>query len=264
MAHNLREIEEQMSAVGIDLPPGHDLIVNGRNWRRFKPNNSNFKRGKDAWYGIWEQSLSNGKIYYFGTFGIGSQTYKIEHSRKGWTREEWTELESRKKADQEVIDKALEERRKSAREKAAKMWERAADSVSASHPYVRSKKIRPIGARQLRNQILVPVWKEETLVGLQTIFPDDTAEGAHAFQKKFLSGTETKGSFAVLGTLPEKPEVVFLTEGWATGCFQFLRLSANRSSSPFLLATCCLLRKRCGPNTLTQKSVSQQTMTPTI
>lgn len=218
MAHNLREIEEQMSAVGIDLPPGHDLIVNGPNWRRFKPNNSNFKRGKDAWYGIWEQSLSNGKIYYFGTFGIGSQTYKIEHSRKGWTREEWTELESRKKADQEVIDKALEERRKSAREKAAKMWERAADSVSASHPYVRSKKIRPIGARQLRNQILVPVWKEETLVGLQTIFPDDTAEGTHAFQKKFLSGTETKGSFAVLGTLPEKPEVVFLTEGWATGC----------------------------------------------
>lgn len=117
MAHNLREIEEQMSAVGIDLPPGHDLIVNGRNWRRFKPNNSNFKRGKDAWYGIWEQSLSNGKIYYFGTFGIGSQTYKIEHSRKGWTREEWTELESRKKADQEVIDKALEERRKSAERK---------------------------------------------------------------------------------------------------------------------------------------------------
>ena len=225
MAHNLREIEEQMSAVGIDLPPGHDLIVNGRNWRRFKPNNSNFKRGKDAWYGIWEQSLSNGKIYYFGTFGIGSQTYKIEHSRKGWTREEWTELESRKKADQEVIDKALEERRKSAREKAAKMWERAADSVSASHPYVRSKKIRPIGARQLRNQILVPVWKEEMLVGLQTIFPDDTAEGTHAFQKKFLSGTETKGSFAVLGTLPEKPEVVFLTEGWATGCSIFEAVS---------------------------------------
>lgn len=221
MAHNLREIEEQMSAVGIDLPPGHDLIVNGRNWRRFKPNNSNFKRGKDAWYGIWEQSLSNGKIYYFGTFGIGSQTYKIEHSRKGWTREEWTELESRKKADQEVIDKALEERRKSAREKAAKMWERAADSVSASHPYVRSKKIRPIGARQLRNQILVPVWKEEMLVGLQTIFPDDTAEGERTFQKKFLSGTETKGSFAVLGTLPEKPEVIFLTEGWATGCSIF-------------------------------------------
>lgn len=213
MAHNLREIEEQMSAVGIDLPPGHDLIVNGPNWRRFKPNNSNFKRGKEAWYGIWEQSLSNGKIYYFGAFGISSQTYKIEHSRKGWTREEWTELESRKKADQDVIDKALEERRKSAREKAAKMWERAADSVSASHPYVISKKIRPIGARQLRNQILVPVWKEEMLVGLQTIFPDDTAEGTHAFQKKFLSGTETKGSFAVLGTLPEKPEVVFFNRG---------------------------------------------------
>lgn len=225
MAHNLREIEEQMSAVGIDLPPGHDLIVNGPNWRRFKPNNSNFKRGKEAWYGIWEQSLSNGKIYYFGTFGIGCQTYKIEHSRKGWTREEWTELESRKKADQDVIDKALEERRKSAQEKAAKMWERAADSVSASHPYVRSKKIRPIGARQLRNQILVPVWKEEMLVGLQTIFPDDTAEGTHAFQKKFLSGTETKGSFAVLGTLPEKPEVVFLTEGWATGCSIFEAVS---------------------------------------
>ena len=55
MAKSLREVEEQMSSVGIDVPPGVDLVVNGSNWKRFKPANSHFKRGKEAYYGIWEK-----------------------------------------------------------------------------------------------------------------------------------------------------------------------------------------------------------------
>lgn len=83
MAKSLREVEEQMSSVGIDVPPGVDLVVNGSNWKRFKPANSHFKRGKEVFYGIWEKPLGSGRSYYFGTFGIGSQSYKITHTRSG-------------------------------------------------------------------------------------------------------------------------------------------------------------------------------------
>ena len=79
MAKTLHEIEQQMNSVGIFLPPGKELTVNGENWQRFKPQNSRFKRDKDAWYAIWERNLSSGKTYYFGVFGVGAESYKIEH-----------------------------------------------------------------------------------------------------------------------------------------------------------------------------------------
>ena len=81
MAKSLREVEEQMSSVGIDVPPGVDLVVNGSNWKRFKPANSHFKRGKEAYYGIWEKSLGSGRSYYFGTFGIGSHSSCVQPLR---------------------------------------------------------------------------------------------------------------------------------------------------------------------------------------
>ncbi|WP_270209498.1 hypothetical protein [Parasutterella excrementihominis] len=125
MAKSLREVEEQMSSVGIDVPPGVDLVVNGSNWKRFKPANSHFKRGKEAYYGIWEKSLGSGRNYYFGVFGIGSQSYKITHTRSGWTQEEWREIKSRTETDQKIVDEALQERRRSAGQKAVKMLQAA-------------------------------------------------------------------------------------------------------------------------------------------
>lgn len=221
MAKSLREVEEQMSAVGIDVPPGVDLVVNGSNWKRFKPNNSHFKRGKEAWYGIWEVTLASGRNYYFGAFGIGSQSYKIEHGRSGWTRDEWQQIQSRKEQDQQTVDQALEERRKSAAEKAMKMLSAASASVSMSHPYVAKKQILPYGAYQLRNQILLPMCKEGRVVGLQTIFPAEAQDGTTQIQKRFLSGSDLKGSYLMLGDTLQPPEAVILTEGWATGCSIF-------------------------------------------
>lgn len=206
MAKSLREVEEQMSSVGIDVPPGVDLVVNGSNWKRFKPANSHFKRGKEAYYGIWEKSLGSGRNYYFGVFGIGSQSYKITHTRSGWTQEEWREIKSRTETDQKIVDEALQERRRSAGQKAVKMLQAASSSVSMSHPYVAKKQILPYGAYQLRNQILLPMWKDGRVVGLQTIFPAETQDGSTEIQKRFLSGSDLKGSCLKLGEPAQPPE----------------------------------------------------------
>ena len=237
MAKSLREVEEQMSSVGIDVPPGVDLVVNGSNWKRFKPANSHFKRGKEAYYGIWEKSLGSGRNYYFGVFGIGSQSYKITHTRSGWTQEEWREIKSRTETDQKIVDEALQERRRSAAQKAVKMLQAASSSVSMSHPYVAKKQILPYGAYQLRNQILLPMWKDGRVVGLQTIFPAETQDGSTEIQKRFLSGSDLKGSCLKLGEPAQPPETIILTEGWATACSIIRRTDGRcgvlcRESSP--------------------------------
>lgn len=220
MAKSLREVQEQMAAVDIDVPSGCELIVNGSNWKRFKPANSHFKRGKEAWYAIWECSLGSGRNYYFGVFGIGSQSYKIEHSKSGWTRDEWQQIQARRNQDQKIVDEAIEERRKNASEKAAKMLQAARPSVSADHPYAVAKRIRPVGASQLRDQILIPMTRNGHLTGLQTIFPSETSDGSSGIQKRFLTGSDLKGSYALLGNL-DNTQVIFITEGWATGCSIF-------------------------------------------
>lgn len=219
MAATLREIVDQMASVGLYVPSGHELEVNnGSRWVRFKPEYSRWKRGKEAFYCIWKHFLSNGKPYYCGIFGISSEQYKIERSQKQWTASEWQELESRRQADQEEIEKSIQQKHLEAAQKAVKMWQAAQYSVSSMHPYVMAKKITPVGARQLRNQILIPLLRDKKIVGLQTIFPGETVDGKTEIEKKFLTGSDTKGAYAPLGKVPDKPEIIYVVEGWATGC----------------------------------------------
>lgn len=207
-----------MNAVGIYLPPGTELVANGENWRRFKPVNGSWKRSKDAYYGIWEKFLSSGKSYYFGIFGIAGEQYTITHNRTGWTADEWQEIQQRSTEDNRIVEEAVENKRKEAAQKANQMWNAATPSVSADHPYVKKKQIIPVGARQLKNQILVPVYKDQKLTGLQTIFQQVSPNDEVEILKLFLKGTDKKGAFCPLGTISETPEVIFVCEGWATGC----------------------------------------------
>lgn len=207
-----------MAEQGIFLPMGEQLVANGENWKRFKPVNSSWKKNKDAYYGIWEHFLTSGKSYYFGVFGVAGEQYKIEHKRAGWTIEEWKEIASRKEEDNRIVEAAIEKKRKEAAEKADKMWASANPAISASHPYILKKKIIPVGAKQLREQILIPVYRDKKLRGLQTIFEQADSDGELEIVKLFLKGTDKKGSYAPLGKLTEDSDVIFVCEGWATGC----------------------------------------------
>ena len=224
MARTFKEIEEQMASVGIYIPPGFELYANRDNWKRFKPRDSRFKRGKEAWFAIWEHSLSSGKKYLFGVFGIGSESYRIENKRTGWTAEEKIEIDNRQAECQRVIDEAIRKKREQATQRAASMWDSVATqhSVAADHPYVQKKKIKPAGARQLGGSILIPLNRftdsGTALVGLQTIAEAEEDDGSKSISKKFLYGSETKGSWALIGQISKKTEIVYLCEGWATGC----------------------------------------------
>ena len=100
----------------------------------------------------------------------------------------------------------MQEVRAACRTKARKMLE-AANDVSADHAYLVKKGIKPYGARQLKDMLLIPVYKSKVLTGLQIIQPDGS--------KKFLTGTEKAGAYlAIKG----KGRAIYLVEGWATGC----------------------------------------------
>jgi putative DNA primase/helicase len=130
--------------------------------------------------------------------------------------------------DRKPIDPAEVERRRVAREqrlqeeqaederlaaeaaaKAAKMWAAARPAENRSHDYLARKQISGIGARTLRDMLLVPLRHGPgALVGLQVIH----ADGA----KKYLTGTPKMGAYTTLG-IPGRSGTLVICEGYATG-----------------------------------------------
>ena len=98
--------------------------------------------------------------------------------------------------------------RDAAATRAAELWSRA--TVPAAHPYAQRKLIEPEGARQLADELLIPMRHGPgALVGLQRIKSDGT--------KLFLKGTPSAGAYTVLGKA-DKQGTVVIAEGWATCC----------------------------------------------
>jgi P4 family phage/plasmid primase-like protien len=105
--------------------------------------------------------------------------------------------------EQEAADRAV------AAEKAAKMWAAATDATERGHEYLTRKQVAGIGARVMRDMLLIPLRHGPgALVGLQIIKPDGS--------KKFLTGTPKAGAYTVLGK-PSRIGPVIICEGWATG-----------------------------------------------
>ncbi|AXK39967.1 topoisomerase [Crenobacter cavernae] len=110
------------------------------------------------------------------------------------------------------VDAAVEaERAQMAARAAAKADDLMAKGrpVAADHPYVVAKGIKPAGAVQLRDMLIVPARRDGVIVTAQCIQPDG--------RKTFLTGGSTSGASLVLGSLANA-KTVLLCEGWATGC----------------------------------------------
>ncbi|WP_427901634.1 toprim domain-containing protein [Marinobacter caseinilyticus] len=115
-------------------------------------------------------------------------------------------------------------------------------TASADHAYLRAKNVKPHGVRQIGEVLVVPMYKNGTLVNLQKIWPDGT--------KRFLAGGTVKGSFATIGAIHEAGHV-FLVEGWSTGA-----TIHEISGHPVVVAMNCgnllpvarVLRSRLAPN----------------
>lgn len=119
------------------------------------------------------------------------RTVFIEHVRKA--REEAAQIE-----------KAL---RVECSSKSAELWQ-LGQNVDVKHLYIAAKQIKPFGAKQLKNSLLVPVRDDAgNLHGLQFIQADGS--------KRFKSGTAVSGCYCSIGKPNGK---LLIAEGWATAC----------------------------------------------
>ena len=214
MASDLRDIVDQMAAVGIFVPAGYQLIVAGK-YKRFRPEGQTSKK-KSAWYRIYENVTKSGKVYYSGSFGIRTETYLIKASTNDWTPEERKEAkEFAKKAQLKNQQDAYEHAQKAAKT-AASMWAHAHDGVPATFKYCVDKKIKPYGAKFLSGRMIIPMYRGGCLVGMQTILPEKNEDGVN---KIFLTGSDIVGAFFKIGELSTDPQqTVYVVEGYATGC----------------------------------------------
>lgn len=165
------------------------------------------KRGKK--HG-WFVGSSDGPDAWgcFGDWASGFQQAWSLRSKQGLSAEERTQLEQRMAEARALADAERQRLAEAARAKATRLWDRA-QPVHADHPYLMRKGIVPVGARQLRDMLIIPARLDGEIVTAQYIGKD----GGKTFQ----TGGRKKGASVVLGRL-KGAATVLLCEGWATGC----------------------------------------------
>ncbi|MBV5341836.1 MAG: DUF3987 domain-containing protein [Deltaproteobacteria bacterium] len=159
---------------------------------------------KNGWYVLHVDALPAGMFGHWSLLPDGQRWQSKPDNTL--TPKERNQIRERIEQLRTDRDKARDEVRSFCRNKAEKMLE-AAHEVNADHPYLFKKNIKPYGAKQLKDMLIIPVRKGKTLTGLQIIMPDGS--------KKFLTGTEKAGAYLVING---KGKTVYLIEGWATGC----------------------------------------------
>ncbi len=195
------EFRAAIAAAG--LTPPDEIVADGQR-HRFSTNG---KRSDDSgWYILHDDERPAGA---FGCWRTGiSETWKANTARE-FTAEErrtWADRRRALEAEREAERRAATER---AATKAASMWAAGRDADEEHHDYLQRKRIPGIGARLLRDQLLVPMRHGPgALVGLQVIQPDGS--------RKFLTGTPAGGAYTVLGK-PSRRGHVVICEGFATG-----------------------------------------------
>lgn len=195
------QFRDAIAAAG--LPPPDEIIGDGK-IHRFSTNG----RAKDdaGWYVFHDDERPAGR---FGCNRSGVDATWSSKSDREFTPEErraWRERMEAARAQREADQQA---ERAACAAKAEKLWEAGHDAAELQHDYLTRKQIPGIGARKLRDQLLVPMRHGPgALVGLQVIQPDGS--------RKFLSGTPAGGAYTTLGK-PSRTGWVVICEGYATG-----------------------------------------------
>lgn len=137
--------------------------------------------------------------------------YALSDEEKAAQRERWQEEVAQ--AERELAAQRLE-----AKAKAARLWAGAQErGASADHDYIKAKGIRPYGAGQVRETLVLPLYTlDGEHVNNQMIKPDKA--GSETMIKHFHTGGQVSGAFLPLTPLPEAPDKLVVCEGWATGC----------------------------------------------
>ena len=148
-----------------------------------------------GWFGDWSTGLFESWL---------SDNNRLNHSRKGKGRSRSTHVGN----PNENIK--LAEKHRVAGQRAREIWRRARD-VDPEHRYIRSKRIRPLGAKSYQTALVIPVVNfQRSLTSLQFIAPDGG--------KRLLSGGQKKGCFIPVADRLKFSERILICEGWATAC----------------------------------------------
>lgn len=215
MASDLRDIVDQMAAVGIFVPAGYELRAGTPDYQRFRPADQK-KNKKSAWYIIYENFTRSGKAYYSGAFGIKTEKYIIKASTHDWTPQERKEAKEFAKQAQIRNQKDAAARAQKAAKTAEWMWAHAHDTVPVTFKYCVDKKIKPYGARILSGRMIIPMYRGGCMVGMQTILQEKNEDGVN---KIFLTGSDIVGAYFKIGDLSTDPQqTIYVVEGYATGC----------------------------------------------
>ena len=124
-----------------------------------------------------------------------------------------------KLTDQQRIDFKIEAHRQQLirKEEAKARHEKAAKTASyilsqsttaIDHPYITKKRVKPHNTGVYKGSLVIPVLNNNSLVSVQLIDKDGG--------KRFLSGSELKGSYSQLGKYKDNQPII-ISEGFATG-----------------------------------------------
>jgi putative DNA primase/helicase len=191
MHHN--EFQAAIADAGLGTP---DVVADGE-VHRF-PTNEDKGCERSGWY------VFHGDA---GSFGDWRSGIKLNWSvRKRVTREE-------RRALAETARKEKAARRQREREKHDEAAEKAQEFVACAapamwHPYLKEKRVLPLGIKQLKSHLLIPLTDIRGKIwNVQTI-----GKGG---SKRFMKGGRKKGLFHQIGGPIE--DRFYICEGWATG-----------------------------------------------
>ncbi|WP_299076437.1 VapE domain-containing protein [uncultured Paraglaciecola sp.] len=193
---------EQLVSFGLQV---NDLNVDGKLCRVRSEGDKGSK--KSGWYVAHEFNLDDGRSVITGRFGNwkgSGRTHEFKFDAT-FTPEQKAELAKQRENQRAAAAKEKKARHKQAVARAAKSWPGL--SVDGKSEYLTRKKIHHCGARFARGSVIVPLYKNKILTGLQWIAEDGS--------KKFITGTEKEGAyFYIKGTTDRQ----VVCEGYATGC----------------------------------------------
>jgi putative DNA primase/helicase len=166
------------------------------------------KRGKHSgWYVLHTDGIAAGAFGDWRTGLIESWCAKAQRTMTASERQAYRQRIEQSKATAAAERAELAEL---AQKKCATLWDKAV-TVLPSHPYVTGKAITSSGAKQIGDELLIPLRDTGgVLRSLQFIQPD----GA----KRFKSGGTVAGCFCLIGGEPGINTPLLICEGWATAC----------------------------------------------
>ncbi|UZR30268.1 toprim domain-containing protein [Methylococcus mesophilus] len=199
-----REIVEALKAAMLQagLEPPADMQLDTPRLVRYRVGN---EKDRSGWYRVHTDGIAAGA---FGCWRLGINENWCLRRETEVDPAEWAAHLARM-AERKRAEEAEEKDRQRRAQARASSWFERSGNADPQHPYLSAKRVSPHGIRQSGDLLLIPAQDVHGAIwSLQTIDPQGS--------KRFLSGGRKQGCFYPIG-LDDKPELILLAEGFATG-----------------------------------------------